>query len=133
MSKAYDFLKNCNFYYLLTFDSDYPAGRPISGILEADGVMYFGTRTDKAVYRQLKQNTHIGLVAFNKGRWLRLYADAEETFDTSVRKQYLSRLPAEIRRFGTADNPLLAVFAMHIVKADLHAGETSEDICKLST
>lgn len=79
MSKAYDFLKNCNFYYLLTFDSDYPAGRPISGILEADGVMYFGTRTDKAVYRQLKQNTHIGLVAFNKGRWLRLYADAEET------------------------------------------------------
>ena len=128
MSKAYDFLKECNFYYLLTFDSDYPAGRPISGILEADGTMYFGTRTDKAVYRQLKQNTRIGLVAFNKGRWLRLYADVDETDDPSIREQYLSRLPAEIRRFGTADNPLLAVFAMHIVKADLHAGENSEDI-----
>lgn len=128
MSKAYDFLKDCNFYYLLTFDGDYPAGRPISGILEADGTMYFGTRTDKAVYRQLKQNPHIGLVAFNKGRWLRLQADAEETHDHSIREQYLSRLPAEIRRFGTADNPLLAVFALHIVKADLHAGETSEDI-----
>ena len=128
MSKAYDFLNDCNFYYLLTFDGNYPAGRPISGILEADGVMYFGTRTDKAVYRQLKQNPHIGLVAFNKGRWLRLLANAEETHDPSIREQYLSRLPAEIRRFRTADNPLLAVFAMHIVKADLHAGETSEDI-----
>lgn len=48
MSKAYDFLKNCNFYYLLTLDSDYPAGRPISGILEADGVMYFGTKRSSA-------------------------------------------------------------------------------------
>ena len=128
MSNAYDFLKECNFYYLLTFDGDYPAGRPISGILEADDVMYFGTRTDKAVYKQLTQNPHVGLVAFNKGRWFRLQADAEETFDASVREQYLSRLPAEIRRFGTADNPLLAVFALHTVKADLHAGETSEDI-----
>ena len=128
MSKAYDFLKECNFYYLLTFDGDYPAGRPISGILEADGTMYFGTRTDKAGYRQLKQNPHIGLVAFNKGRWLRLLANAEETHDPSIREQYLSRLSAEIRRFGNADNPLLAVFAMHIVKADLHAGENSEDI-----
>ena len=128
MSKAYDFLKECNFYYLLTFDGDYPAGRPISGILEADGTMYVGTRTDKAVYRQLKQNPHIGLVAFNKGRWLRLQADVDETDDPSIREQYLSRLPAEIRRFGTADNPLLAVFAMQIVKADLHAGEDSADI-----
>lgn len=128
MSNAYDFLKECNFYYLLTFDGDYPAGRPISGILEADDVMYFGTRTDKAVYKQLTQNSHVGLVAFNKGRWLRLQADAEEIFDVSVREQYLSRLPAEIKRFGNADNPLFAVFAMHIVKADIHAGENSEDI-----
>lgn len=128
MSRAYDFLKDCNFYYLLTIDGNYPSGRPISGILEAEGVMYFGTRKDKAVYQQLSQCQHVGLVAFNKGHWLRLYADVKETQDSSIREQYLNRLPAEIRRFGNADNPLLAVFAVHIVKADLHAGEDSEDI-----
>ncbi len=128
MSKAYDFLKDCNFYYLLTVDGDYPAGRPISGILEIDGTMYFGTRKDKAVYQQLSRNNRTGLLAFNKGRWLRLYADVEKTNDASIREQYLVRLPAEIKRFGSSNNPLLAVFAMHIVKADLHAGENSEEI-----
>ncbi|MBR1419269.1 MAG: pyridoxamine 5'-phosphate oxidase family protein [Synergistaceae bacterium] len=128
MSKVYDFLKSCNFYYLLTIDSDYPAGRPISGMLEADGTMYFGTRKGKAMYQQLSKNNRTGLLAFNNGRWLRIYADVEETNDASIREQYLSRLPAEIKRFGSADNPLLAVFAMHIVKADLHTGENSEDI-----
>ena len=128
MSRAYDFLKDCNFYYILTVDGDYPAGRPISGILEADGVMYFGTRTDKAFYSQLTQNPHVGLVAFNKGRWLRFYADVEETHDPSIREKYLIRLTAELKRFGSSDNPLLAVFAMHIVKAELHTGENSEDI-----
>ena len=128
MNEIYDFLNDCHFYYLLTIDGDYPSGRPISGILESDGVIYFGTRTDKKVYRQLKENSHAGLVAFNKGKWLRFYADVEETKDESIRERYLERLPAEIKRFGTADNPLLAVFGFHIVKADLHAGEQSEDI-----
>ncbi len=128
MNEIYDFLNDCRFYYLLTVDGDYPSGRPISGILESDGVIYFGTRTDKKVYRQLKENSHAGLVAFNKGRWLRFYADVEETKDESIRERYLERLPTEIKRFGTANNPLLAVFGLHIVKADLHAGEQSEDI-----
>lgn len=28
MSKAYEFLKECGYFYILTINSDYPAGRP---------------------------------------------------------------------------------------------------------
>ncbi|MBQ7544668.1 MAG: hypothetical protein IJT02_06960 [Synergistaceae bacterium] len=93
MSRTNDFLEQCGFYYLLTVDGDYPSGRPISRILEKDGAMYFGTRTEKEFYRQLKQN------------------------------------PMGVERFGTSANPLLAVFRMDVVRAELHStGDKVEDI-----
>ena len=119
MSRANDFLEQCGFYYLLTIDGGYPSGRPVSRILEKDGVMYFGTRTDKAFYRQLKENPNVGLVGFSKGQWIRNYAKAIETHDKDLREEYLVRIPMEIERFGTSENPLLAVFRMDIVRAEL--------------
>ena len=129
MSRAYDFLKDCGFYYLLTNNGGYPSGRPISCILEEDGKMYFGTRTEKAMYRQLKEDSHVCLLAFSKGKWLRLFADVKEIHDASIRERYLVRIPAEVERFGSSENPLLAVFRMDAVRAELHSpGDQVEDI-----
>lgn len=129
MSRAYDFLKECGFYYLLTIDGDYPSGRPISQILEKDGVMYFGTRAGKAMHHQLTQNPNVGLLGFNKGRWLRLYAKAVETNDMAIREQYLNRIPQEIERFGNAENPALVVYELQLVKAAIHSpGDNVERI-----
>ena len=131
MSRAYDFLEQCGFYYLLTIDGDYPSGRPISRILEEDGVMYFGTRTEKAFYRQLMENPNIGLLGFSKGQWIRIYGKASEIHDKGIRERYLRRIPMEIERFGTSENPLLAVFKMEVVRAELHSpGDKVEDITK---
>ncbi len=121
MSQIYDFLKDCGFYYLLTVDGEYPSGRPISQILEKNGALYFGTRAGKAMHRQLLKNNHVALIAFNKGRWLRLYANVAETQDITTREQYLSRIPAEIERFGNASNPALVVFELQVVKAAIHS------------
>ncbi len=121
MSRTYDFLKECGFYYLLTIDDEYPSGRPISKILEKDGALYFGTRAGKAMHQQLLKNNHVALIAFNKGRWLRLYANVAETQDITTREQYLSRIPQEIERFGNAANPALVVFELQVVKAAIHS------------
>ena len=121
MSRASDFLEQCGFFYLLTVDGDYPSGRPISRILEKDGAMYFGTRTEKAFYRQLKQNPHVGLVSFCKGQWIRIYGTASEIHDKDIREEYLVRIPMEVERFGSSENPILAVFRMDIVRAELHS------------
>ena len=121
MSKAYDFLKDCNFYYLLTIDGEYPSGRPISQILEKNGALYFGTRAGKAMHRQLTENNHVALIGFNKGRWIRLYANVIETKDMATREQYLNRIPQEIERFGSAENPALIVYELQVVKAAIHS------------
>lgn len=121
MSRVYDFLKECGFYYLLTINGDYPSGRPISQILEKDGVLYFGTRVGKVMHKQLTENNHVALIGFNKGRWLRLYAKAIEINNMQIREQYLSRIPQEIERFGSAENPSLIVYELQIVKAAIHS------------
>lgn len=131
MSRAYDFLEECGFYYMLTVDGDYSSGRPISRILETDGAMYFGTRTKKAFYRQLMKNPNVCIIGFSKGKWIRVYGKASETHDKDIRERYLSRIPMEIERFGTSENPLLAVFRMDVVRAELHShGDKVEDITK---
>ena len=121
MSRAYDFLEQCGFYYLLTIDGDYPSGRPISRILEKDGTMYFGTRMEKAFYHQLMENPNVCILGFSKGQWLRIYGKASEIHDKDIREEYLIRIPMEVERFGTSENPLLAVFRMDIIKAELHS------------
>ena len=129
MSKAYDFLNECGYYYLLTIDGDYPSGRPISCILEKDGALYFGTRTEKAMYQQLTQNHNVSILGFSKGRWIRIYGKVSETHDKIIREEYLSRIPREIERFGTSENPLLAVFKLDVVRAELHSpGDKVEEL-----
>ena len=57
------------------------------------------------------------------------YGTASEAHDKDIRERYLIRIPMEVERFGTSENPLLAVFRMDIVKAELHSpGDKVEDI-----
>ncbi|MBQ7594113.1 MAG: pyridoxamine 5'-phosphate oxidase family protein [Synergistaceae bacterium] len=129
MSKAYDFLNECGFYYLLTVDGNYPSGRPINRILEKDGIMYFGAITEKPCYCQIKKNPNVCIVGFSKDRWIRIYGKADETHDKIIREEYLIRIPMEVERFGTSENPLLAVFGIKVSRAELHSpGDVVEDI-----
>ena len=36
MGKAYEFLKECGVFYVLTINGDYPAGRPFGAVMEVD-------------------------------------------------------------------------------------------------
>ena len=37
MSKAYEFLIECGYFYVLTINGDYPAGRTFGAEMECDG------------------------------------------------------------------------------------------------
>lgn len=40
MSKAYEFLKECGSFFVLTINKDYPAGRPFGAVMEIDDDLY---------------------------------------------------------------------------------------------
>lgn len=52
MSKAYEFLKECGYFYVLTINGDYPAGRPFGAVMECDGKLYISTNNGNQAHKQ---------------------------------------------------------------------------------
>jgi uncharacterized pyridoxamine 5'-phosphate oxidase family protein len=72
MSKLNDFLTEAGVFFLATADGDQPKLRPLGAHLELDGKVIFGVGDFKQVYRQLKANPKVELVACKPdGNWLR--------------------------------------------------------------
>ena len=47
MSKAYEFLKECGVFYVLTADKNKPSGRPFGAVMEHEGALYISTGKTK--------------------------------------------------------------------------------------
>ena len=43
MSKAYEFLKECGAFFVLSINGDYPAGRPFGAVMEVGDDLYLST------------------------------------------------------------------------------------------
>ena len=72
MSKIGDFLTEAGVFYMATEDGAQPKVRPLGAFLEADGKIIFGVGDFKEVYRQMKANPLVEIVACRKDmHWLR--------------------------------------------------------------
>lgn len=43
MSKAYDFLKECGSFFVLSINGEYPAGRPFGAVMEVGEDLFLST------------------------------------------------------------------------------------------
>lgn len=43
MNKIYDFIKNCECFYVATINDEFPAVRPFGAIMEVSGFLYIAT------------------------------------------------------------------------------------------
>ena len=55
MSKVYEFLKECGYFYVLTFNEDFPAGRPFGAVMEYNNKLYISTNNENQAHKQLKK------------------------------------------------------------------------------
>ena len=95
MSKAYDFLKECGFFYVLTINSDYPAGRPFGAVMEVGDDLYLSTNDFNEAHKQLRENGHIQIIAKKpKGReWIRITGIASECNNPVLRQKMYEETP----------------------------------------
>ena len=63
MSKTYDFLKECGYFYVLTMNGDFPAGRPFGAVMEYEDKLYISTNDGNSVHKQLRDNGNIQIIA----------------------------------------------------------------------
>ena len=83
-AKVSEFLDKAEVFYFLTTDGDQPKGRPFGFHLLVDDRLYFGCGTFKNVYKQLKQNPKIEILAMADGEFLRYDGTVKEVFDEAL-------------------------------------------------
>lgn len=55
MSKAYEFLKECGAFFVLSINGDSPAGRPFGAVMEDGAYLYLSTNDMNEAHKQSKQ------------------------------------------------------------------------------
>lgn len=63
MSAAYEFLKECGCFYVLTINGDFPAGRPFGAVMKYNGKLFISTNDGNNAHKQLRNNGNIQIVA----------------------------------------------------------------------
>lgn len=72
MQSVYDFIKECETYYLATVDGDQPRVRPFGTIAMFEGKLYIQTGKSKDVSKQIQANPKVEICCFGNGKWLRV-------------------------------------------------------------
>lgn len=112
MSYSYDFLKECQVFYLITINNGKPAGRPFGFIAEYNGELYFTTGKSKEVYRQLKQNSSVQIVALKSGTrdWIRIDANAIKIDNLKIKQKLFEENAILKKHFSSAEDDNFALF-----------------------
>ena len=68
-----EFLNEAKVFFLATVDGDKPKNRPLGFHLLKDGKIYFGVGDFKDVYKQMRKNPYVEIVALVETDFLRYY------------------------------------------------------------
>ena len=94
MNEVYQFLKECETYYLATIDGNKPRVRPFGTIDLFEGKLYIQTGKRKSVSRQMKENPNIEISGMNGGKWIRVEAEAVLDERIEAQKHMLDEYPS---------------------------------------
>lgn len=122
MSKEYQFIKECGYFFVLTLNGEYPAGRPFGAIMEDGKYLYIATHDGNDAHKQLRDNKHIQIMAKKEGtrEWLRITGKAEECKDMSLKEKFMQECPVLVKHYGSADCERFLMFRVEVVKSEFH-------------
>lgn len=122
MSKAYEFLKECGCFYVLTLNGDFPAGRPFGAVMECDGDLYISTNNRNQAHQQLRGNGNIQILSKKEGtrEWLRITGKAVECNDMKMKQKMLETCPVLSKHFSSAEDEHYLLFRVKVLKTEFH-------------
>lgn len=122
MSKVYEFLKECVYFYVLTINGDFPAGRPFGAVMEYNGYLYISTNTGNQAHKQLRENGNIQILAKKEGtrEWLRITGKAVECNETKMKQMMLEECPILSTHFSSANDERYLLFQIEVLGTEFH-------------
>lgn len=121
MSKAYEFLKECGSFFVLSINGDYPAGRPFGAVMEVDDNLYLSTNDMNAAHKQLRINEHIQIVAkkAESREWIRITGIAAECDDKELKDRMLEECPILQQRFDAVGMEHFIMFKVKVENVEI--------------
>lgn len=121
MSKAYDFLKECGAFFVLTINGDYPAGRPFGAVMEVGEHLYLSTNDMNQAHKQLRENEHIQIIAKkpDSREWIRITGLATECDDPELKQQMLQECPILQKRFSDVGMEHFLMFRVQMENVEI--------------
>lgn len=122
MSKAYDFLKECGSFFVLTMNGDQPAGRPFGAVMEVDGDLFLSTNDMNQAHKQLRAHEKMQIVAQkpDSREWIRITGTASECGDETLRQRMLQECPVLQQRFAAVGIEHYILFRIAVDSVELY-------------
>lgn len=116
MSKAYEFLKECGWFFVLSINGDYPAGRPFGAIMEVGEYLYLSTNDMNQAHKQMRENGHIQIIAKKptSREWIRITGLASECDDKDLTQRMFEECPILNQRFGAVGMEHFVMFKVKV-------------------
>jgi len=117
------FLKECKTFYLATVDGNAPKLRPFGASTIFENKLYFVTANTKNVYKQLKKNPNVTVVACDQNRkWVRIEGKAMFDSRVHVKQTMLDDNPIlkQNKRHTGATDPTMEVFFIADAKIEFN-------------
>ncbi len=93
MQEVYEFLKECETYYLATIDGNQPRVRPFGTVDIFEDKLYIQTGKSKNVFKQMTENPYIEICGYKNGKWIRVSAEVEVDDSYEAKKHMLDNYP----------------------------------------
>lgn len=121
MSKAYDFLKECGSFFVLSINGEYPAGRPFGVVMEVGEDLYLSTNDMNDAHKQMRKNEHIQIVAKKPDtrEWIRITGLATECNDLELKNRMLEECPVLQQRFSAVGMEHFIMFKVKMENVEI--------------
>lgn len=121
MSKAYEFLKECGSFFVLTINGDYPAGRPFGAVMEVGEDLYLSTNDMNQAHKQMREHEQIQIIAKKpeSREWIRISGIAAECDDKELKDKMLAECPVLQQRFGAVGVEHFIMFKVKVENVEI--------------
>lgn len=103
-------------------------GGRFGAVMENDGSLYITAADTKAVYRQMKENPNIQIVALKLGtrEWIRISGTVEESTDIAMKQKMLDECEILSKHYSAPTNDHFCIFKIQICEAYIVTDEGRE-------
>ena len=131
MNETYKFLKeNTQVNFVATINGDKPSLRPFGDPFIFNNKIYGLTSKKKNVYKQISNNNHVCVVAYDEKNWIRINCQLiDDSENIDAKKAAINEYEWAEEAGYTLDNPNFAILYMSNVDSTIY----DEDGCIIAT